>query len=242
MENFNSEHGLYDFQYETTTDQIKEWLKTSKEEHPKLTIKDPIADKPLQIGTFQKRSQIRRVWNSIPYLRKTLSGERIMYRVTFQQLIEILKKGDCTVALTEIKKNDLTPQKIETIEVNFTINDPDTEYEVLTVTELNIYTKETILFGISLKHTADFLLQNIRREPEKNYKVLKGDINIPSVNQKDMKTMKETTNIIKEAMTKTSNLSRIVEKMGVGEDLDIINKHINEIYKTLKGTPNGNSN
>ena len=96
-----------------------------------------------------------------------------MYRVTYEQLLEILEKGDCPVALTELSLKNIDPEKIKTIEVDFTIEDKDTEHEMLTVNEFNIYTKfNTVLFGTQLKYDSDFIVECSRTKPSPIFTVL----------------------------------------------------------------------
>ena len=83
-----------------------------------------------------------------------------MYRVSLSKLFEILRKGNYHYATTELRKKELTPDKISTIEVDFTINNKDTE-EVWTVNMFNIYTTDNrVLFGKLTKNGNDFTIQS----------------------------------------------------------------------------------
>lgn len=47
-----SEQMLYNFNYETDYDEIKNWLKMCREDHEILTVDNPTHDELLQYGTF----------------------------------------------------------------------------------------------------------------------------------------------------------------------------------------------
>lgn len=96
-----------------------------------------------------------------------------MYRITYEQLLEILKKGDCPVALTEIRNSHLDPESIKTIEIDFTIDDVDTQDEILTVNKFNIYTKNNeVVYGYPFEHDCDFTLRSSPTKPSSNFTVL----------------------------------------------------------------------
>ena len=197
-----------------------------------------------------------------------------MYRVTYPKLLEILEKGGCQCAITELQERNLK-DCITTIEIDFAIDDEDTEDEILTVIEFNIYLNSNIvLFGASLKHESDFTIEWARTKPCANYKELEPtqekkktftdkaqkaleflssiefdqEYNDPNDTKKFWEYYNEAFNTIcallkkyESALENISNssgklgdLSRIIEKMSDGEDLELITKHIDQIYNILK--------
>lgn len=198
-----------------------------------------------------------------------------MYRVSYNKLLQILERGECRVAMTELESLRING-KLETmgvIEVNYTIDDKGTEHEVLTVTEFNIYCENTVYFGTMFKHEADFTIDSARTKPYESYLVLTGDVEIamPNVDKNTKEkldflaeraldaceyantneerdegfkecdeakavvaeTLRDTTNRLQFAKGRPGDLSRVIEKMGDGEDLDIITKRIDEINEQL---------
>ena len=96
-----------------------------------------------------------------------------MYRVTYEQLLEILEKCDCPSVLAEIKDSNLDPESIKTIEIDFVIEDVGTEYEIQTVNEFSIYTKNNeVFYGYPLRHDCDFTLESRPTKPSPVFTVL----------------------------------------------------------------------
>ena len=119
-----------------------------------------------------------------------------MYRVTYDKFIELLERGGCDVALAGLEKQNLEPTDIETIEINFNIDDEDTDDEVLTITEFNIYlTSNVVLFGDQLKHDADFMIDWARTKPLEDFK----RIGQPKVKMENVhKPVKQALNYLNE--------------------------------------------
>ena len=107
-----------------------------------------------------------------------------MYRVSYNKLLQILERGECRAAITELQakraKGEL--DSINVIEVNFTIDDKNTEHEILTVTEFNIYCANVVLFGVPLKHDSDFTIEWARTKPRESYVVMTGDVEVAMPN------------------------------------------------------------
>ena len=96
-----------------------------------------------------------------------------MFRVNYEKLIEILEKGGCEVSITELNRRNLEPSEIAAIEINFDIDDEGTDDEILTVSEFNIYlTNNIVLFGVMLKHEADFTIEWARTKPLPNFDLI----------------------------------------------------------------------
>ena len=99
-----------------------------------------------------------------------------MYRVSYNQFMQLLKKSGCGCAIAEIKAS-VEKGLISAIEVDFTIDDEGTPDEILTIDEFYIYTTtNTVLFGIPLKHENDFTIEFARTQPKQDSKRLEPEI------------------------------------------------------------------
>ena len=195
-----------------------------------------------------------------------------MYRVTYSKLLEILEKGGYQYAIAELRERNITQKAVQTIEIDFTVENPNTPDQIIVVNEFNIFLENNIvLFGNLTKHGSDFTIQWASTKPKDSYKVLR-DFDTSHIDEKTRENLEflqtraldacEYTNTRKEqlqqyneideaytiileyikvkletiatARNRLGDLSRIVEKMGDGEDLEVITKRIDEIYDILK--------
>jgi len=93
-----------------------------------------------------------------------------MYRVTFDKLLEILTRADYQYAVAQLRERELTPNKIKAVEVDFTIDEQGTKFEVWTVSEFNIYTTDDkVLFGKMTRHGDDFTIEWARTKPHETF-------------------------------------------------------------------------
>ena len=99
-----------------------------------------------------------------------------MYRVTYRQLMRILEKAGCQIAIKDIKQYDLV-SVIDAIEIDVTVEDQGTEDESWSVSEFNIYTTNNkVFFGIMLKHDCDFNVSWAPTTPNPDYTVAVGTL------------------------------------------------------------------
>ena len=107
-----------------------------------------------------------------------------IYRVSYNKLLQILERGECNAAITELEllRTNGKLDTVSAIEVSYTIDDKGTEHEILTVTEFNVYCENTVYFGVMFKHEADFTIDSARTVPHESYLVLTGDTEVPMPN------------------------------------------------------------
>ena len=96
----------------------------------------------------------------------------MIYKASLQQLIDILGQAGYTSAIAQLENHNIHAESIETIEIDYQIEDKDTEDEHIIITEFNIYLPNTIFFGVHTKHCDDMDIQWSRRNPFKNPKEL----------------------------------------------------------------------
>ena len=89
-----------------------------------------------------------------------------MYNLTLQQLIDILGQAGYTSAIAQLQEHSIHAENIETIEIDYEVQEKNTVDEYTEVNEFNIFLKtNTVFFGIHTKHGDDMDIQWSRRNP-----------------------------------------------------------------------------
>ena len=88
-----------------------------------------------------------------------------MKQVNHSEFLAILEKGNFHNTLEELAYREINVEEMETIEIAMEIEDEGTEDECIYISEFNMYTKNTVIFGVMLKHENDFTIQWAPRNP-----------------------------------------------------------------------------